>query len=48
MILLHLEAYELGKEFIKSELEKLEATAKRKSEQNKFEKVDQGERDIYL
>ena len=41
------ETKELGKEFIKSELEKLEGTAKRKSEQM-IEKVDQGERDIFL
>ena len=41
------ETKELGKEFIKSELQKLEGATKRKTEQM-IEKVDQGERDIYL
>ncbi|MDP2363194.1 MAG: [FeFe] hydrogenase H-cluster radical SAM maturase HydG, partial [Ignavibacteria bacterium] len=41
------ETKELGKEFIKSELEKLEGATRRKTEQM-IEKVDQGERDIFL
>lgn len=41
------ETKELGKEFIKSELEKLEGATKRKTEQM-IGKVDQGERDIFL
>jgi len=41
------ETKELGKEFIKSELQKLEGTIKRKTGQM-IEKVDRGERDIYL
>jgi 2-iminoacetate synthase len=42
-----IETKELGKEFIKNELEKLEGVTKRKTEQM-IEKVDQGERDIFL
>jgi 2-iminoacetate synthase len=41
------ETKEIGKRFIKSEIEKINGTAKRKTEQM-IEKVDAGERDVYL